>query len=99
MPGADALRVQVRLSGLAHPELYGALRDLPPRRRADRLRQLALLGLQGVGLQGLGLHGLGLQGLTGGSVPAVTPEDPASEAHQASDPRRKQLLAGLNLVD
>ena len=89
MPGADALRVQVRLSGLAHPELYGALGDLPPRRRADRLRQLALLGLQGVGLQGL----------TGGSVPAVTPEDPAAEARQASDRRREQLLAGLDLVD
>jgi hypothetical protein len=52
-----------------------------------------------VGLQGLGLHGLGLQGLTGGSVPAVTPEHPAEEARQASDPRRRQLLAGLNLVD
>jgi len=46
MPGADALRVQVRLSRLTHPELHAALQGLPPRRRADRVRQLALLGLR-----------------------------------------------------
>ena len=44
MADAEALRVQVRLSAELHPELFTALVSVRPRGRADRLRQLALVG-------------------------------------------------------
>jgi len=84
MPGADALRVQVRLSRLTHPELHAALQGLPPRRRADRVRQLALLGLRS---------------LTASTVPVAATELPVAVAEPASDQRRTRLLASLTLAD
>jgi len=47
MADAEVLRVQVRLSAELHPELFAALAGARPRGRADRSRQLALLGLTG----------------------------------------------------
>jgi len=85
MPDAEVLRVQVRLSGLEHPELHAALGALPLRSRAERLRQLALLGLRGLSL-------------TAGST--VAEGQIATVANPATpDPRRAQLLAALHLDD
>ena len=47
MGRAEVLRIQVRLCAELHPELYATLRAIGARRRAERLRQLALLGLLG----------------------------------------------------
>lgn len=45
MASAEAgWRIVVRV-GVSHPELQGDLATLPSRARADRLRQLALVGL------------------------------------------------------
>lgn len=85
MPDADTLRVQVRLSSLEHPELHAALGALPVRSRAERLRQLALLGLRGLSLA---------PASTATGAQTDTVDDTA-----ASDPRRAQLMAALNLDD
>ena len=47
MGRAEVLRIQVRLCAELHPELHATLRAIGARRRAERLRQLALLGLLG----------------------------------------------------
>lgn len=85
MPSADALRVQVRLSSLEHPELHKALGALPARSRAERLRQLALLGLRGLSLAT--------------TVAAAEARTSTTADTAAADPRRAQLLASLRIDD
>jgi hypothetical protein len=85
MPDAEALRVQVRLSGLEHPELHAALGALPVRSRAERLRQLALLGLRGLSVA---------PASTAAEAQTATITNTA-----APDPRRAHLLAALHLDD
>lgn len=64
MAGNEALgRIVVRI-GASHPELRAALLPLPTRARAERLRQLALLGLHC------------LRAST--PIPTVPPEPPAT---------------------
>lgn len=41
------IRIEIRIDPFATPELHDALKRLPPRRRADRLRVLATMGLVG----------------------------------------------------
>ena len=80
--------MQVRLSGLEHPELHAALNALPVRSRAERLRQLALLGWRALALA---------------SPPTATTAGAetasAADTSAAPDPRRAQMLASLQLDD
>jgi len=66
--------------GSGQPELRAALADLPSRARAERLRQLALVGLYS-------LHG--------GPAPAGAVVDLNSEQDAAVTERRERLLRGL----
>ncbi|MEA3643929.1 MAG: hypothetical protein VBE63_28970 [Lamprobacter sp.] len=88
MPDAETLRVQVRLSDLEHPELHAALNALPVRSRAERLRQLALLGWRALA---------SASHPTAMSAGAETAS--AADTSAAPDPRRAQLLAALRLDD
>ncbi|EIC23833.1 hypothetical protein [Thiorhodovibrio frisius] len=89
MADAEALRVQVHLSPALHPELFGALAGLRPRGRAERLRQLALMGLSG-----------GRAGAAGVAETAkAMPEDPSPPVAEALSPNRARLLQGLTLSD
>jgi hypothetical protein len=91
MADAEALRVQVRLTRDLHPELFVALASLRPRGRADRLRQLALLGLSG--------HQCAHPG-DAGSAQATEPAQAAADAlPETPDPRRARLLGALTLDD
>ncbi len=47
MAAAETLRIQVGVCAVRHPELFSSLMAVSQRGRADRLRQLALLGLSG----------------------------------------------------
>ena len=50
MAAAERLRIQVGVCARRHPELFAILMRVSRRGRADRLRQLALLGLSGPSL-------------------------------------------------
>jgi hypothetical protein len=80
MAGAEAgWRIVVRV-GAAQPELRAALAEVPVRARAERLRQLALVGLCS---------------LRRGPEPAPSPPDPQAPVDDALDQRRERLLSGL----
>jgi hypothetical protein len=80
MAGAEAgWRVVVHI-GSGQPELQAALSALPARARAERLRQLALVGLYS---------------LRCGPPAAVPASEPHSEANVAITARRERLLQGL----
>ena len=72
-------RVVVHI-GSAQPELRAALAELPSRARAERLRQLALVGLCS---------------LRGGPAPAGAVVNLNSERDTAVTERRERLLRGL----
>ena len=73
-------RVVVHI-GSGQPELRAALADLPARARAERLRQLALVGLYS-------LHG-------GASVAASMPATHPPEGDTAFAARRERLMRAL----
>jgi len=80
MAGAEAgWRVVVHI-GSGQPELQAALAALPVRARAERLRQLALVGLYS---------------LRCGPPAPVPASEPHSEANVAMTARRERLLQGL----
>ena len=80
MAGAEARwRIVVHI-GSGQPELRAALAQLPLRARAERLRQLALVGLCS---------------LRGGPAPAGAVVDLNSEQDAAVTERRERLLRGL----
>ncbi len=81
MAGAEAgWRVVVHI-GSGQPELQAALAELPARARAERLRQLALVGLYS---------------LRCGPASAMTPPAPQLAATQTVlDERRERLLRSL----
>ena len=78
MAGAEARwRIVVHI-GASHPELRAALADLPSRARAERLRQLALVGLYS------------LRGAASTVASMPDPQPPQSEAAVAA--RRERLM-------
>jgi hypothetical protein len=80
MAGAEAgWRIVVHL-GAAQPELRAALAQVPLRARAERLRQLALVGLYS-------LHR--------GSAPVPSAPEPQAPEDVALDARRERLLSVL----
>ena len=87
------LRVQVRVSAGLHPELFATLAPIGLRGRADRLRQLALLGLSGQRVAS-GEQSLPVSGPAGVlAEPAAEQRDPALAA------RRARVLGALNMAD
>ena len=81
MAGAEAgWRIVVHI-GSGQPELRAALAELPARARAERLRQLALVGLYS-------LHG-------GASVAASMPATQPPEGDTAFAARRERLMRAL----
>ena len=85
MAGAEVRwRIVVHI-GSGQPELRAALAELPSRARAERLRQLALLGLYN-------LRG----GSTGAMIP---PAAQVGETHTGFDERRERLLRSLSSGD
>jgi hypothetical protein len=72
-------RIVVRI-GSGQPELRAALAALPARARAERLHQLALVGLYS---------------LRFGPVSAVNDPEPGSGQERAVTERRERLLRGL----
>ena len=83
MGRAETLRIQVRVCAELHPELHATLRAIGARRRAERLRQLALLGLLG----------------RSASAPPADGSPVAVATAPAADARRARLLGGLTLAD
>jgi hypothetical protein len=80
MAGAEARwRIVVHI-GSGQPELRAALADLPSRARAERLRQLALVGLYS---------------LRGGPSPTGSGMAPNNVQDAAVTERRERLLRGL----
>jgi hypothetical protein len=93
MAAAETLRVQVRVSARLHPELFATLAPIGLRGRADRLRQLALLGLSGQRVANGG-QSLPVNGPAGVSAaPAAEQMDPALAA------RRARVLGALSMPD
>ena len=84
-PETPELRLVVKVTD-AHPDLHAALLPIPVRKRAERMRSLALLGLAVLA---------GRQPAAVLSVPAATPAPPASPAEPDLADRRQQLLARL----
>jgi hypothetical protein len=76
--GESSWRIVVRI-GVTHPELQGDLAPLPSRARAERLRQLALVGLHC---------------LRAGSIP-TKPAKNTAETDNALTARRDRLLRSL----
>jgi hypothetical protein len=85
MAGAEVRwRIVVHI-GSSQPELWAALASLPSRARAERLRQLALLGLYN---------------LRCGSTSAPIPSAPqVGETRTVLDERRERLLRSLAAGD
>jgi len=80
MAGAEAgWRIVVHV-GAAQPELRAALAEVPVRARAERLRQLALVGLCS---------------LRRGPEPAPSTPESQEPEDDALDQRRQRLLSGL----
>jgi len=93
MADADALRVQVRVTADLHPELFAALSSVRPRGRADRLRQLALLGLTGQRSAELKPEQAGPE------ASPVSAEGSVADRPETPDPRRARILGALTLAD
>ena len=84
-PETPEMRLVVKVTD-AHPDLHAALLPIPVRKRAERMRTLALIGLTVLaGRQPAAV--LSVPGAT--SVPAASPAEP-----DLAD-RRKQLIARL----
>jgi hypothetical protein len=85
MAGAETgWRIVVHI-GSGQPELRAALAELPSRARAERLRQLALLGLYN---------------LRCGSTSATIPPAPqVTETQSVLEERRERLLRALAVGD
>jgi hypothetical protein len=81
MAGAEGRWRVVVSVGPAQPELRAALAPLPPRARAERLRQLALVGLST-------LHGAA-------TAPMLAPPAQTAEPRFGLDQRRERLLRSL----
>jgi hypothetical protein len=82
MAGAETgWRIVVHI-GSGQPELRSALAELPSRARAERLRQLALLGLYNLRC-----------GSTSATIP---PAAPVSETQTILKERRERLLRSLS---
>jgi len=81
MAGAEPRWRVVVSVGPAQPELRAALALLPPRARAERLRQLALIGLSTL--------------RSAPSAPMVAPPAQAPEPQSGLDQRRERLLRSL----
>ncbi len=80
MAGVEAAwRIVVQI-GAGQPELRTALAGLPVRARAERLRQLALVGLYSLGSR---------------PPPAPSLAEPGNEQELALTERRERLLMGL----
>ena len=79
MAGADGWRIVVSI-GPAHPELRHDLAQIPERGRAERLRQLALLGLNG---------------LRAAPLPSPPPAPLTAPEPSPLDARRHLLMRGL----
>ncbi|MFE8031790.1 hypothetical protein [Thiohalocapsa marina] len=94
MAAAETLRIQVCLSAQLHPELFAVLAPLPPRRRAERLRQLTLLGLVA---QGRPATEAGVRG--GAILPQALPEGAPDRADPQLEAQRAGLLGALSLTD
>jgi len=71
--------------GSGQPELRAALAELPSRARAERLRQLALLGLYNL--------------RCGSTSPTIPPTAQVGETHTVLDERRERLLRSLAAGD
>lgn len=91
MADVEALRVQVRLSAELHPELFTALVSMRPRGRADRLRQLALLGLTG--------HRAADSSDSSAAGSAALPATPVEDRVAPANPKRARILGTLTLAD
>ena len=99
MAAAERLRIQVGVCAHRHPELFAILMRVSQRGRADRLRQLALLGLSGPSRSDA----------EPAAATAATPREtdarspPASSIHSEPDPQlaadRARLLDALHLSD
>jgi hypothetical protein len=85
MAGAEVRwRIVVHI-GAGQPELRAALAELPSRARAERLRQLALLGLFNV--------------RCGSTAATIPPAAQVGETHTVLDERRQRLLRSLAAGD
>jgi len=85
MAGAEVRwRIVVHI-GSGQPELRAALAELPSRARAERLRQLALLGLYNL--------------RCGSTSPTIPPAPRVGETHTVLDERRERLLRSLSAAD
>ena len=91
MAGVEALRVQVRLSAELHPELFTALVSMRPRGRADRLRQLALLGLTG--------HRAADSNDSSDTRSSALTSSPVEVRVAPPNPKRAHILGALTLAD
>ena len=99
MAAAERLRIQVGVCAGRHPELFACLRAVSQRGRADRLRQLALLGLSG--------PSRGDAEPASGTTASQRQEDarspPECSIHSEPDPQlaadRARLLDALHLSD
>jgi len=85
MAGAEVRwRIVVHI-GSGQPELRAALAELPSRARAERLRQLALLGLYNL--------------RCGSTAAPIPPAPQVGETHTVLDERRQRLLRSLAAGD
>jgi hypothetical protein len=85
MAGAEVRwRIVVHI-GSGQPELRAALAELPSRARAERLRQLALLGLYNL--------------RCGSTSPTMPPAPQVAKTQTVLDERRERLLRSLTVGD
>jgi hypothetical protein len=84
-PNAD-MRVVVQVAAASHPDLHDALLTVPVRRRAERMRMLAVIGLTVLAGQ---QHGPAVAMAS----PPAAPAEPAP--NHALDERRQRLLGRL----
>jgi len=82
-PGSGRLRIVTRINP-SHPELHAELAGLPARARAERLRQLALLG---IGF------------LRARPIPATDPVPSGAETHGARERVLRSLIRDLDAGD
>lgn len=99
MAAAERLRIQVGVCARRHPELFASLGAVSRRGRADRLRQLALLGLIGPSRS----NAEPAAATTTSPREAEARSPPESSLHSEPDPQlaadRARLLDALHLSD
>ncbi|MEA1052991.1 hypothetical protein U5801_24745 [Lamprobacter modestohalophilus] len=99
MAAAERLRIQVGVCARRHPELFAILMRVSLRGRADRLRQLALLGLSGPSRS----DAEPTLGTIASHREADARSPPESSIHSEPDPQlaadRARLLDALHLSD